>query len=266
MNFRFKHGFVPLKAGFTPRSAGFTLIELLVVIVIIGVLFAVALPVFENAGRKDTNRAAQQVMNTLRLARQHAIAKRQWTFVVFPNRDGTYAAGTKGVDTIDKCLRSYAVIAVTNMNEMDEFKMYEEDAKGPTVDDMDLEFVSDWKYLQEGIYFDDDSTLLGNFLFGRGSYYKPAAAGKFKFPLDPAKPQTRNIIMSAILFKPNGRLFTMHHEGDRHWADDKGGRLYVTSAKYYEPAGNTLGAPTAIPGTNTEMQFQAKTGMVKIFD
>ena len=37
---------------------GFTLIELLVVIAIIGVLFAVAMPVFENAGKKDTNRAA----------------------------------------------------------------------------------------------------------------------------------------------------------------------------------------------------------------
>ncbi|MGB4621264.1 MAG: type II secretion system protein, partial [Kiritimatiellia bacterium] len=40
------------------RRAGFTLIELLVVIAIIGVLFAVAMPIFENAGRKDPERAA----------------------------------------------------------------------------------------------------------------------------------------------------------------------------------------------------------------
>lgn len=247
------------------RRRGFTLIELLVVIAIIGVLFAVAMPVFENMGRKDTNRAAQQVLNTLRLARQHAIAKRQWTFVVFPNRDGTYVPGTKGLNTLDKCLRSYAVIAVTN--NMDEFRMYKEDAEGPTVDEMDLEFVSDWKYLQEGIYFDD--SLVGttaNYLFGTGGYYDPGSAAKFKFPLNPAKPKTRDMVMSAILFKPNGRLFTMAQGGTKHWLDMKSGRMYLTSAKFYEPAGNSLGEPVAIPGTNTILQFQAKTGMVRILN
>lgn len=256
-----KRGLVAPKAGFIPLKAGFTLIELLVVIAIIGVLFAVAMPVFENMGRKDTNRAAQQVMTTLRLARQHAIAKRQWTFVVFPNRDGTYGSG--GGDSVDKCLRSYAVIAVTN--NLDVYKMYKEDSAGPTVDDMDLEFVSDWKYLQEGIYF-DDADIKNNNLFGRGGYYVPGSAGKFKFPLDPAKPKTRDMIMSAVLFKPNGRMFTMSHNGTRHWVDVKSGRLYVTSTKYYEKTETALGVALPIEGTNTVLQFQAKTGMVKIFD
>ena len=246
---------------------GFTLIELLVVITIIGLLFAVAMPVFEGMGRKDTSRAAQQVMNAMRLARQHAIAKRQWTILMFPNRDGTYSAGTKGVDTIDKCLRSYAVVAVTNMNEIDDFKMYDEDAAGPTVDDMDLEFVSDWMYLPEGIYFDDDAALTGNFLFGKGGYYAPGSAGAFKFPLDPAKPHLRNMVMSAVLFKPTGRMYTMLHAGTRHWSDGiKNGRLYVTAAKYYEPSGKVLVGPTAIAGSNTTIQLQAKTGMVKILE
>ena len=244
---------------------GFTLIELLVVIAIIGVLFAVALPVFENAGRKDTNRAAQQVINTMRLARQHAITKRQWTLVIIPNRDGAYnPSDSKAIDSLEKCLRSYAIIAVTN--NMDEFRMHDEDAAGPTVDDMDLEFVTDWKYLPTGIYFDDNLALTGNFAFGRGNYYSPGAAGQFKFPLNPATPHKRDMIMSAVMFKPNGRQYTMGHSGNRHWSDSSGSRLYFTSAKYYEPSGNNLGDPVLIPGTNTMIQFQNKTGTVKILE
>ena len=249
---------------------GFTLIELLVVIAIIGVLFAVALPVFENAGRKDTNRAAQQVITTLRLARQHAVAKRQWTFVVFPNRDGSYVAGTLGLNTLDKCLRSYAVIAAKD--NMDVYKMYDSDSEGPTIDDItNLEFVSDWKYLPEGIYFDDNPSLTGNAMFGKGGDYLVGAgtAPKFKFPVDPAAPDTRNMKMSAVLFKPNGRLFKMIHDGDRHWGEPQGMRLYVTATNYFEyneALATALPDPEFTPGTNTMLQFQGKTGMVKIME
>ena len=254
--------------GLLRGARGFTLLELLVVVAIIGVLFAVAMPIFENMGRKDTARAAQQVVNTLRLARQNAVAKRQWTLVIVPNRDGTYSADPKAPNSVEKCLRSYAVIAVTN--NMDEYKMYDEEAAGPTAADMKFEFVSDWKYLPEGVFFDDDITLTGNSMFGRGGQYNPSQAGNFKFPVDPANPNANTVdkkmIMSAVLFKPNGRLFQMIHSGARHWGEPQGMRLYTTSAKYYEPSGATLGEPIAVPGASTMIQFQGKTGMVKIMN
>ena len=259
---------------FSKKSA-FTLIELLVVVAIIGVLFAIAIPVFGNAGRKDTYRAAQQVATTLRLARQHAISKRQWTFVIFPNRDGTFSADPKALNNIKKCLRSYAVVAVTN--NMDKWRSNADE--GPVVNGnestgkMYFEFVSDWKYLPEGVYFDDTEPgeMKSNFVFGNkgGTGYDGSNASQFKFPYDPANPNqsSKQMIMSAVLFKPNGRYFMMQQSGKKHWLDQKSVRLYLTSDRYYEFDGeSTLGEPVTIPGTNTMLQFQAKTGMVKIYD
>lgn len=239
------------------KKTGFTLIELLVVVAIIGVLFAIALPVFGNAGRKDTYRAAQQVATTLRLARQHAIATRQWTFVIFPTRDSSvsYSTDKKDVNHISKSLRSYAVIAATNNL----------DGSNPTCDDMDFEFVSDWKYLPEGIYFDDDEDLRANYTFalsGTAGYVNNA---KFHFPYDPADTSKR-MSMGAICAMPNGHFCVMSPKNTKKYWNDTLTKLTVTSAKFFDVNGERLGEPVSIPGTNNTMQISAKTGMIKFID
>ena len=238
----------------TDTRHGFTLIELLVVISIIAVLFAVAMPIFENAGRKDTDRAAFNLMTTMRLARQHAISKRQWTLVVFPNLDG----GVYGDKDIGKCLRSYAVLAVTN--NMDGLARVDQ-----IPDNMQFAFVSDWKFLPEGIFFDNDETLNGNVLFS-------TRTDKFKYPLDPAQPNPSVVgtparPMGVVMFRPNGRAYKM--AGDtatgKYWQDTDYSKIYMTSAKYYEQAAGVLSPPQIIPGTNSIVQIRNKTGQVHIW-
>lgn len=110
------------------NKIGFTLIEMLGVLTIMAILMAVTISSFRGLGKSSRMDAAlNQLTATLRLSRQLAITKTAPVSVVFPS----YSQNT------NYGLRAYA--AFQNGQQ-----------------------VCEWKYLPEGIFFNDSGALTAN--------------------------------------------------------------------------------------------------------
>ena len=93
---------------------------------------------------------------------------------------------------LDKCLRGYAVLAATNNLDGEYRPEWGASFRNPPLPYMQLVFVSDWKLLPEGIYFDDDKELTGNYIFGRPNESQPTYTGAVSYThLDVYKRQRR---------------------------------------------------------------------------
>jgi prepilin-type N-terminal cleavage/methylation domain-containing protein len=159
------------------RLSGFTLIELLVVMTIMAMLMVAAIPAFRNMTAQGLQSAVPDVMATLRLARQWAVGHREYTYVIFPDQTMNYT----GQD-VTMALRSYAVVS------------------GKTATTA-TNYISEWKYLPAGIYFDDVYSLSANNIFENYTA-PPGAYPDYHFPF-PAGSDTRQTV-PAIQFRPNG--------------------------------------------------------------
>ncbi|MBQ7250998.1 MAG: prepilin-type N-terminal cleavage/methylation domain-containing protein [Kiritimatiellae bacterium] len=220
---------------------GFTLIELMVVVALIALVFAIAVPSFENAGRRDVYKPAQQVASALRLARQSAVVRRQWTMFVIPTADSSYSE-----KDVKKALRSYAVLACTNMGGVK-----------PTTpfDKMEKTFLTTWRPLPDGVYFADSYRAFQNPVNGS---------------MSPAKPDEKGTKMACLLYKPNGECYVWSGLKWENQQDSNGCLfLQLRSDRYYETEGSgdnwRLGDGIKLDsGTNTVVSVTRQRGTVKI--
>ena len=165
------------------RATGFTLVELLAVIAIIGVMIAVMVPAFNGMGRgAKLTTAVAQLKTTCSLARQHAITKREITYIVFANDNVNLYAGTN-LAHLSKAFRAYNV--------------YGQRSK----------YLREWIQLPEGVIFVPNQTLYGSTeprdsknIFVSDSTKNAKVTLPFPFNDSPANE------LIGVAFKPDGQM------------------------------------------------------------
>lgn len=219
------------------QRKGFTLIELLVVIAIMGILAVIAVPTLQTLTRKGVKTAVPALSSTMRLARQYAITHRTWVWVVFPDTDASLYSGDPG--QVVKALRAYAVIA--------------RDRESGA-----LEYVTDWRYLPEGVYFDEDETYKSGVTVFNS--YSTGNETDFPFPGDADSDRS----IPAVLFKPNGHAYRFSRPSGK-WTDGLTTQVPFTLA--YMPVNTNNGTVTPPVATSpklTVIRVRNKTGQFDV--
>jgi prepilin-type N-terminal cleavage/methylation domain-containing protein len=143
----------------------FTLLELLVVIGIIGILAASSMPAIRSLSQSNTIASAHsQFLDDLSLARQYAMNRRQTVYMVFvtPMMRAQFDTVRRG---LPQPLQAQYLRQLTNLlnHQFTGYALYAERSVGDQPGRYTPRYLTGWKTLPDGIYFDTNKFL----------YYEP---------------------------------------------------------------------------------------------
>ena len=158
--------------------------------VVIVVLLTLTIPAFNGIGRSTSVEvSATNLRATLAMARQWAITHRHFTFVVFPDDTSGLFAGA-GSDHTEKAFRAYNVYT-------------QEDG-----------WLSEWKYLADGLIFDQTHNPTKNVFDNANSTGQlTLIQNRIQFP-DWQPGSTDFKTMWGVTFNPDGTIETV---GNQSW-------------------------------------------------